>query len=170
MKNMVLREGIAQKIYLIRGKKVMLDEDLAQLYRVKTGNLNKAVNRNIRRFPNEFMFKLTAKEYNGLRFQNGISNRGGRRYLPHAFTEHGIVMLSSILNSERAIHVNIFIVRVFIKLSKILAANEKIDRKVKEHGKIIGEHSRHITAIYQLIDELMAPLEEKTKKKIGFHP
>ncbi len=160
-------EMVARKILLIRGQKVMLDSDLAELYGVKTKHLTRQVRRNSKRFPAGFMLRLTVDEY--LRCQNGTSNRGGRRYLPYAFTEHGIVMLSSVLNSERAIQVNIFIVRVFIKLSKILAANEKIGRKVKEHGKIIGEHSRHITAIYQLIDELMAPPEEKPKKKIGFH-
>jgi hypothetical protein len=114
----VPREVIEQNILLIRGHKVMLDSKLAELYHVTTGNLNKAVRRNVSRFPRDFMFRLTKQEAESLIFQSGISNqqRGGRRHLPFVFTEQGVAMLSSVLNTERAIVVNIAIMRTFVRL------------------------------------------------------
>ena len=116
---------IERRIYFIRGQKVMLDSDLADLYQVLTKNLNLAVRRNIGRFPEDFMFQLTPEEYENLRLQFATSNvgRGGRRYLPYAFTEHGVAMLSSVLNSERAVQMNILIIRAFVKMREILEYN-----------------------------------------------
>ena len=123
--------GIGQKIYLIRGQRVMLDSDLATLYGVVTKNLNKAVGRNRGRFPGDFMFQLSAREAQNLRFQFGTSSLyGGRRYLPFAFTQEGIAMLSGVLRSERAVQVNIAIMRTFIQLREILGGNPDLARKV----------------------------------------
>ncbi len=109
-------EIIINKIYFVKGHKVMLDRDLAELYNVTTGNLNKSVKRNIKRFPNDFMFQLTAEEYKNLIFQHGISSWGGTRNSPYVFTEQGVAMLSGVLNSDIAIDVNILIIRIFTKL------------------------------------------------------
>ena len=119
-KMMIRDEIIMNKIYLIRGIKVMLDKDLAELYNVSTGNLNKAVNRNIKRFPDDFMFRLTKQEFDNLIFQIGTSSWGGTRKLPSAFTEQGVAMLSSVLHSERAILMNIQIIRVFTRIRFLL--------------------------------------------------
>src|SRR4030066_2013089 len=126
MKALIPVEMIEKKILLIRGEKVMLDADFAELYGVETSNLNKAVKRNIDRFPEDFMLQLTKEEADSLRFQIGMSKtegRGGRRYLPYAFTEQGVAMLSSVLNSKRAIHINITIMRIFIRLRNLLISN-----------------------------------------------
>src|ERR1700733_2315483 len=127
-------ERITNSIYLIRDQKVILDSDLAQLYGVETGVLNKAVKRNAGRFPKDFMFQLTLQEVANLRFQFGISSlaHGGRRFRPFAFTEQGVAMLSSVLNSERAVQVNIAIMRAFIKLREVLATNQDLARKFAE--------------------------------------
>ncbi len=170
MSNLVEQDVVRQKIFIIRGKKVMFDKDLAQLYGVSTKRPNEQVKRNLKRFPADFMFLLTRQEVTNLRSQFATSRWGGRRYNFNAFTEQGVAMLSSVLNSDRAIRVNIIIMRVFVRLREMLAENKELAQQVKEHGKILGEHGRHITTIYQLIDELMAPPEEKPKKKIGFHP
>ena len=149
----------------------MLDRDLAELYGVRPIALRQQVKRNIERFPEDFMFQVTKEEADFLVSQNVIPSRkslGG--YLPYAFTEQGIAMLSSVLRSKKAIQVNIAIMRAFVKLRELLAEHKELAQQVKEHGKILNEHGRHITTIYQLIDELMAPSEEKPKKKIGFHP
>jgi len=135
---LIQSEVIENKIFLVRGKKVMFDRDLAVLYGVTTGNLNKAVNRNIERFPDDFMFQLAKEEGDSLRFQIGISKtegRGGRRFLPYAFTENGVAMLSSVLNSERAIHVNIQIMRTFTKLREMLASNKELAKRLDEMEK-----------------------------------
>lgn len=116
-------EVISNKIYYIRETKVMLDKDLAELYGVTTGNLNKAVKRNIKRFPEDFMFQLTKEEFDNLKFQFGTSSWGGTRSLPYAFTEQGVAMLSGILNSERAISVNIQIMRIFTKIREAITDN-----------------------------------------------
>ena len=133
MKALIPVEIIEKKILLIRGEKVMLDADLAELYEVETFNLNKAVKRNIDRFPQDFMFQLTKEEADSLRFQIGMSKkegRGGRRYLPYAFTEQGVAMLSSVLNSERAVKVNVEIMRAFVRLRQMLASNAELARKL----------------------------------------
>src|SRR5580700_5344070 len=120
-------ELVERRIYLVRGQKVMVDADLAELYQVETFNLNKAVKRNLDRFPVDFMFQLTSKEAESLRFQIGMSKpggRGGRRYLAYAFTELGVAMLSSVLNSKRAVHMNIVIMRTFVRLRELLATHQ----------------------------------------------
>ena len=119
-------EVIMKKIYLLRGSKVMLDRDLADLYEIETKQLKRAVRRNISRFPKDFMFELSPEEFNNLRSQFGTSSWGGPRYVPMAFTEHGVIMLASVLNSERAIHVNIQIVRVFTRMSEILTSLKEL--------------------------------------------
>ncbi|MGB7957832.1 MAG: ORF6N domain-containing protein [Minisyncoccia bacterium] len=168
-------EVIEHSIYLIRGQKVMLDNDLADLYGVATFNLNKAVKRNRSRFPEDFMFQLTKEEADSLRsqsttsnlrFQFGISslNYGGRRYLPYAFTEHGVAMLASVLKSERAIAMNILIIRVFIKLRELLATHKDLARKMEEIEHRQDEQAIKIDAIIKL---LMEPPEEP-RRPMGF--
>lgn len=162
-------EVIRGKIYLIRGQKVLLDSDLAELYGV-TSNLNKAVKRNIGRFPQDFMFQLTAEEAASLRFQFGISKtegRGGRRYLPYVFTEQGVAMLSSVLNSDRAVQVNIAIMRAFVQLRELAASNRELARKLDELEKKYDKHDKQFMVVFDAIRQLMAPLEGK-KRKIGF--
>jgi hypothetical protein len=159
---------IAQSIHLLRGQKVMLDSDLAALYGVTTGNLNKAVGRNRNRFPTDFMFRLTAKEAKNLIFQFGISSWGGRRRFPCAFTEQGVAMLSSVLNSERAVKVNIAIMRAFVKLREMLESNRELARKFAELEQRVGKHDDGIAAIIDAIRRLMAP-PERPRREIGFH-
>lgn len=160
---------ITSKIYLIRNKKVMLDEDLAELYGVTTGNLNKAVNRNIIRFPEDFMFKLTKKEFNNLIFQSGISSWGGRRKLPNVFTEQGIAMLSGVLNSERAIKVNIQIMRVFTRVREILLDNLNVRLEIEEIKKKLANQDKNIELVFSYLDELIEKHENPQPiKKIGF--
>src|SRR5437667_9160742 len=132
-------ERVVQSIRWIRGQKVLLDSDLATLYGVTTGNLNKAVKRNADRFPSDFMFQLKPEELANLKFQFGISNWGGRRRSrPYAFTEQGIAMLSSVLNSERAIRVNIAIMRAFVKLRQLLNTSPELDQKCSALGRRVG--------------------------------
>lgn len=170
MKNIISLETIEQRIFLIRGHKVMLDRDLAALYGVTTFNLNKAVKRNNARFPEDFMFQLSVDEFKSLTFQIGISKkgRGGRRYLPYAFTEQGVAMLSSVLRSKRAIVVNITIMRAFVKLRRILSTHKELAQKLKELERKIAKHDEDIQAIFYAIKQLMSP-PEKSKKRIGFH-
>lgn len=161
------QEVIENKIFLVRGKKVMFDRDLAVLYGVETKFLNRAVKRNIERFPEDFMFQLSKEELASLRFHFGTSTRGGRRYLPYAFTENGVAMLSSVLNSERAIHVNIQIMRTFTKLREMLATHKELAHKLAEIERKIERHDDEIKAVFDAIRGLMTPPEPK-KKKIGF--
>jgi hypothetical protein len=167
MKDLVQQDVIESKIFVIRGHKVMIDHDLAKLYEVSTFNLNKAVKRNINRFPEDFMFQLNTDEYKSLIFQIGISNkgRGGRRYLPHAFTEQGVAMLSSVLNSERAIRVNIQIMRTFTKMREMIVRYANLKRKIDEMEK---KYDYQFKVVFDAIRQLMAPKIEKRKKKIGF--
>jgi len=158
---------IENKILIIRGQKVMLDKDLAILYGVETFNLNKAVKRNLDRFPNDFMFQLTKEESNNLIFQFGISSWGGTRKQPYAFTEQGVAMLSSVLRSERAVQVNIQIMRAFVKLREIISTHKELAQKLKELELKIESHDGNITAIFEAINQLLA-VEEKPKRKIGF--
>ena len=166
MQALVPREAIEQKIYLIRGQKVMLDSDLAQLYGVTTFNLNKAVKRNLDRFPEDFMFQLNAKEFDSLRFHFGMSKtgRGGRRYAPYAFTEQGVAMLSSVLNSKRAVKVNVEIMRAFVRLREILSTNKDLARKLEELERKYDEQFR---VVFEAIRQLMSP-PEPPKRRIGF--
>jgi ORF6N domain len=168
-KGIVSAEQIALRIRLFRGQKVLLDSDLARLYGVTTGNLNKAVNRNRERFPEDFVFQLTAEEAQNLIFQIGRSKgRGGRRHLPYAFTEQGVAMLSSVLQSERAVKINIAIMRVFVKLREMLETNRELARKFSELEQHVDKHDEEIAAILEAMRQLMAP-PEKPRRKIGFH-
>lgn len=167
-------ELVATKILLVRGNRVMLDSDLASLYEVETKNLNLQVKRNKERFPNDFMFQLTKKE--ALRLQNATSKRGGRRYLPYVFTEQGVAMLSSVLNSERAIEVNIAIMRAFVRMREILLTNkdlavkiEALELKYKNHDLKLSEYDAHIGAIFEAIKQLMTTAPVPEKPKIGFY-
>ena len=146
----------------------MLDADLAALYGATTENLNKAAKRNARRFPTDFMFQLDAEEVANLKFQFGISSWGGRRRRPYAFTEQGVAMLSSVLNSERAVQVNIAIMRAFVKLRETLDTNRELATKFAELERRVGKHDEEIAAILEAIRQLMAP-SEKPRREIGFH-
>jgi len=171
MKAPIPIEVIERKILLIRGEKVMLDSDLAELYGVETFNVNKAVKRNIDRFPEDFMFQLSKGEADSLRFQIGMSKekgRGGRRYLPYVFTEQGVAMLSSVLNSERAVKVNIEIMRAFVRLRQMLASNAELARKLEQLERKIEKHDEEIKAIFNAIRQLMAPATVAKKGRIGF--
>jgi ORF6N domain len=168
-KKVIPIERIAQRICHLRSEKVLFDSDLAQLYGVTTGNLNKAVNRNRHRFPSDFMFQLTAEEAKRLIFQFGISkSRGGRRHMPYAFTEQGVAMLSSVLKSERAVKVNIAIMRAFVNMRRMLETNRELARKFSELERRVGKHDEEIAAIIEAIRQLMAPAE-KPRREIGFH-
>ena len=170
MKPIVPIENIQQCIYLIRGQKVMLDRDLANLYGVTTGALNQAVQRNRRRFPLDFMFQLSREELKNWKSQNVISNsslRMGLRKAPFAFTEHGVAMLSSVLKSERAVQVNIVIVRAFIEFRRMIASDRELAKKVAEHEKKITGMTNDIHQIYDLIYPLLDGLVKKIGR-IGF--
>lgn len=162
---------ISSRIYLIRGKRVLLDSDLAELYGVLTKNLNKAIHRNVSRFPEDFMFQLTSGEAESLRFQIGTSKkgRGGRRYLPYAFTQEGVAMLSGVLNSPRAIQANILIMRAFIKLRELVATNELIRQKIEELERKYEKHDNQLKAVFEALRDLLEPPEIPKKKPIGFH-
>src|SRR3990167_5707450 len=167
MKTIVPIERIEQKILALRGEKVMLDSDLAELYGVTTFNLNKAVKRNRDRFPEDFMFQLTPKEFNALRFQNGMSKpsgRGGRRYLPYVFTEQGVAMLSSVLKSKRAMKVNVEIMRTFVKLRRMIASHKDLARRLDELEK---KYDLQFKVVFDAIRELMAPTKAQIRR-IGF--
>ena len=162
-------EVISSKIYFIRGEKVMLDRDLASLYGVLTGNLNKAVKRNLKRFPEDFMFQLTKEEFDNLKFQFGISSWGGTRSLPNAFTEQGVAMLSGILNSDRAINVNIQIMRTFTKIRKMLTGNLSLKLDIAEIKKKLHNQNKNIELIFTYLDELMEKQENPIpRKQIGY--
>ena len=169
MKELIPQEVIEKKIYLIRGHKVMLDRELAKLYGVTTFNLNKAVNRNLDRFPEDFMFQLNKNEAQNLIFQFGISRWGGVRKLPYAFTEQGVAMLSSVLRSKRAIHVNIAIMRTFVKLKQILSTHKELIHKLDELERKIEKHDVAIQSIFEALRQLMASPPESPRRRIGFH-
>lgn len=159
-------EVIENKIYLIRGEKVMLDSDLAKLYGVTTKRLNEQVSRNPKRFPLDFMFQLNDEEFEILRSQIATSRfqHGGRRYLPYVFTEQGVAMLSSVLNSERAILVNVEIMRTFVKLRKMIASHAELAKKLDTLEK---KYDSQFKVVFDAIRELMTPPEPK-RRRIGF--
>ena len=167
-------EIIQNKIYLIRGHKVMLDFDLALLYGVETRALIQAVKRNLRRFPSDFMFQLDQEEYTSLTSQIVMSNkgRGGRRHLPYVFTEQGVAMLSSVLNSNRAVDVNIQIMRVFTKLREMMTSHKDLARKIEDLERKFGEHDKKFLMVFDAIRRLLQQAEESTKPKepFGFQP
>ena len=156
---------ITSKIYLIRYKKVMLDEDLAELYGVTTGNLNKAVKRNIARFPEDFMFQLTKEEFDNLIFQIGTSGWGGRRKLPYAFTEQGVAMLSGVLNSDRAIKVNIQIMRVFTRMREMIETHKEILKKLEHLERKEIEHDDKIMLIFEYLKQLEQTKQEELEQE-----
>ncbi|MBI5659212.1 MAG: ORF6N domain-containing protein [Nitrosomonadales bacterium] len=177
-------EQIESQIFLIRGQRVMLDADLAELYGVETGALNRAIKRNSERFPEDFMFQLTAEEFADLRCKIGISNlrsqiatsnnsvgnpagRGGRRHLPYAFTEHGAIMAASVLNSPRAVEASVQVVRAFVQLRQILASNAELSGKLAALEK---KYDIKFRAVFEAIRELMTPSDPKKKRPIGFAP
>lgn len=170
MKGLIPQERIERKIFLIRGQKVMLDKDLAQLYGVSTGRFNEQVKRNIRRFPEDFMFQLTKEEFKNWISQIAISNRDkmGLRKRPYAFTEQGIAMLSGVLHSERAVQVNIAIMRAFVRLKQILATHKELAAKLKELEQEVGKHDKLIIEIFEIIKQLTQPPKSKPKPQIGF--
>jgi len=169
-KNTAEAVRIVHAIVWLRGQKVLLDADLATLYGVETRVLVQAVKRNVERFPEDFMFQLSGKELDVLRSQFVISNagRGGRRYAPYAFTEQGVAMLSSVLNSPQAIAVNIEIMRAFVRLREMLASNKALAKKLEELERKIQTHDQAITGILNAIRELMAAPEPPKKRRIGF--
>ncbi len=165
---LIPQEVIQSKIFLVHGQKVMFDKDLAKLYGVTTGALTQAVKRNVGRFPNDFMYQLTKQEFTALISHFVISKgRGGTRQLPYAFTEHGILMLSSVLNSERAVQVNIQIMRTFTQLREMLASNKVLRQKIEEMEK---KYDRQFQIVFKAIKELLEPPSPKPKGPIGFHP
>ena len=167
---MVYVEFIEHKIYLIRGHKVMLDSDLAELYEVPTKVLNQTGRRNLDRFPLDFMFQLNSDELENLRSQIVTSNagHGGRRYPPYVFTEHGVAMLSSVLTSKRAVALNILIIRAFVRLREYLATHQDLARKLELIEHTQQEHGAHIQQIYDYIEKLQEPAPEVPKRRIGF--
>ena len=162
-------ERIENSILLLRGHKVMLDRDLAALYDVTTGNLNKAVRRNLDRFPQDFMFQLNSEEAESLRFQFGSLNRGQHfKYLPYAFTEQGVAMLSGVLNSQRAVQVNIAIMRAFVRLRETLSLHKELAGKLAELERKIENHDESISTLFEAMRQLMMPPDEP-EKEMGFH-
>jgi hypothetical protein len=158
---------IESKIYLIRGQKVMLDFDLAEMYGVETKRLKEQVRRNIERFPEDFMFELAPEEFRTLRSQIATSNWGGTRYTPFAFTEHGVLMLSSVLRSDQAIQVNIQIMRVYSKMKELLVMHKDILVKLEQLEKKTDRHDEQIDLIFDYIKKLVEPPTERTER-IGF--
>jgi len=174
MKDLVPQEVIENKIYLIRGHKVMLSTQLAKLYGVKVKVLIQAVKRNIERFPDDFMFQLTWEEAQFSRSQfvtlNNMERGANIKYLPYAFTEQGVAMLSSVLHSKRAIQVNIVIMRAFVKLRQILSTHKELVHKLNELERKFEKHDTEIQSIFEAIRQLMAPPPALPKRRIGFHP
>jgi len=160
-------EIVIRKIFIVKGKKVMLDKDLAELYDVETKALNQAVKRNLLRFPEDFMFQLSEQEFKNLRSQIVTSSWGGRRTPPYAFTEQGVAMLSSILKSERAILVNIHIIRIFTKLREMLLTHKDILLKLEKLEREAVQHDGDIKLIFKYLKELLNPKTEPLRK-IGF--
>lgn len=160
---------VTSKIYMIRGRKIMLDRDLAELYEVETRVLNQAVNRNLERFPEEFMFKLTSKEFEILKSQIVTSSWGGTRKLPFAFTEYGVAMLSSVLRSKRAIQVNIQIMLVFSKIKEILLDTLSIKLDIEEIKRRLSNQDKNLELVFSYLDELITKKENPASRRpIGF--
>jgi len=166
-------EQIEARIFLIRGQKVMLDADLAELYGVETKRLNEQVSRNSERFPEDFMFQLNEEEFDSLRSQFATLKTGRgqhRKYLPYAFTEHGAIMAASVLNSPQAIEVSVHVVRAFVRLRELVAGNKELAQKLNQLERKVGAHDKAIAEIISAIRELMSPTEPKKKRTIGFAP
>ena len=163
----VLDEYIIQQIYIIREQKVMIDRDLAKLYGVETKQLKRQVQRNLKRFPKDFMFELTEKENEILRRQFGTLGWGTySKYLPMAFTEQGVAMLSSVLNSDKAVEVNIQIIRVFTKMRQMLADNTEVRLEIEKIKKKLDNHGKNMEIVFQHLDELIEKKENKKHRKL----
>jgi hypothetical protein len=168
--NVVPLERVERAILILRGHRVILDSDLAALYGVPVKRLNEQVKRNIDRFPDDFAFTLTEEEHEALRSQFATlkTGRGGhRKYLPRAFTEHGALMVASVLNSPKAVEMSILVVRAFVRLRQILATNRQLATKLDELERRIAAHDKNIVALFQTVRSLMA-VPEKPKRRIGF--
>jgi hypothetical protein len=177
MSKLIVNEQLViSRIYQVRGHKIMLDEDLAGMYGVPTKRLNEQVKRSAERFPPDFMFQLTKEEYNSLKSQSATSSHGGRRKPPYAFTEHGVLMLSSVLNNPTAIQVNIEIMRVYTRLREVLLNNkdvllklEQLDKKIINLGQQVNTHDGEIASIFELVREMLATQESASARPlIGF--
>ena len=168
-KELLVHQTIEYKIFIIRGQKVILDTDLAELYGVETKALNRSVIRNSKRFPADFMFQLNNQEFRNLKCQIGTSSWGGARKLPYAFTEQGVAMLAGILNSERAIAVNIQIKRIFVKIRQMLSDNTELRLEIEQIKKKLDNHDKNIELVFSYIDELLEKREAHGKiNKIVF--
>ncbi len=168
-KLIIPNETISNKIYVVRGQKIIFDNDLAELYQVETKRLNEQVKRNINRFPKDFMFQLSPDEWKNLKSQFATSSWGGRRIAPYVFTEQGVAMLSSVLNSERAIAVNIKIIRVFTKMREILTDNLSVKLEIEEIKKKLSNHNKNIELVFNYLDELIEKKgKQKPRTKIGY--
>ena len=165
--NIIATGKIESRILLLRGQKVLLDSDLAELYGVATKVLNQAVKRNLHRFPKDFMFKLNSHEISRLRsqFVTSNGNRGGRRFMPNAFTEHGVAMLASVLHSERAVQMNIAIVRAFVRLREFLATHQDLAKKLT---KLEKKYDSQFETVFDAIHSLISPPKERRSRKLGF--
>jgi hypothetical protein len=169
MKDLVPSEVIEQRIFIIRGHKIMIDRDLAELYGVETKYLNRQVRFNKDRFPSEFMFRLTIEERNELvQICHRFETMKHSSSMPYVFTEHGVAMLSSVLNSERAVRINIRIIKTFVKLREIVSTHKELAHKLSELERKIEKHDEDIGAIFEAIRQLMAPPPEKPRRMIGF--
>jgi hypothetical protein len=165
-------EVIMSKIYFIRGQKVMIDNDLALLYGVETRRLNEQVKRNIARFPEDFMFQLVKEEFEILKSQFATSSWGGRRKLPYAFTEHGVLMLSSVLNYERAIKLNIQIMRIYVRIREMIMLNKDVLQRLEGIERKISEHDNNIMLIFEYLKQFeeakQLQSKQENRKRIGF--
>jgi hypothetical protein len=161
-------ETVENTIHLVRGQRVMLDSDLAAIYGVTTKRLNQQLRRNADRFPPDFAFQLTGEEFANLRSQNATSKKGGRRYCPWAFTEHGAIMLASVLNSPVAIDASVRVVRAFVRLRELVSANAELAVKFAQLERRLDSHDEAIAQLFAAIRQLLAPPPEK-KREIGFH-
>lgn len=162
-------EVITNKIYFIRNMKVMLDRDLATLYNVETKRINEQVKRNALKFPEHFMFQLSAEEYDNLRSQYATSSWGGNRRLPYAFSEHGILQLANVLSSEKATRMSIKIIEVFVSLREMLNDNLSVKLEIETIKKKLANHDKNIELVFNYLDELIEKHENKTERtKIGY--
>jgi phage regulator Rha-like protein len=161
--------AVESRILLLRHQRIILDADIAELYGVPVKVLNQQIKRNQKRFPADFVFQLSTKEYEALRsqFVTSKERRGGRRYLPYAFTEHGAIMAATVLNSERAVEMSVFVVRAFVRLREMLANNRKLAGKIDELENRLDTHDSTIQDLIEAIKELMTP-EDPPRKRIGF--
>ncbi len=161
-------ETVLDKIYVIQNQKVLLDRDLAQLYGIETKRLNEAVKRNLSRFPEDFMFKLNSYEFENLKSQFATSSWGGNRKLPNAFTEHGILMLSSVIHSDQAISVNIQIMRLFTQMRQWILDHSELQEKIQRLEQKVDNHDKNIELVFSYLDELSATQPTSNRKPIGY--